>query len=175
MSKNDIRKSVGLVTQKTILFDDTVMNNLRYGDRSATNTQIQNAARQAKAHQFIENKLEQGYDTVIGESGGKLSGGQRQRLALARAILSDPEIMILDEATSQIDLESEQLIHQVLQQFFQNRTAILITHRVATLELADRIIVMDKGKIIDDGTTEELLTRSPFLQTMIRGDMKESA
>ena len=175
MSKNDVRKSVGLVTQKTILFDDTVMNNLRYGDRSATNTQIQNAARQAKAHQFIENKLEQGYDTVIGEAGGKLSGGQRQRLALARAILSDPEIMILDEATSQIDLESEQLIHQVLQQFFQNRTAILITHRVATLELADRIIVMDKGKIIDDGTTEELLTRSPFLQTMIRGDMKESA
>jgi len=175
LSKYDVRERVGLVTQNAILFDDSVMNNLRYGDRHATDEQIYAAAKQAKAHEFITQELEDGYETIVGESGGKLSGGQRQRIALARAILCDPEIIVLDEATSQIDLESEQIIHRVLQEFFVNRTAILITHQMATLELADRIIVMDKGQIIDDGTAEQLLNRSPFFQRMAQGDLKESA
>jgi len=112
---------------------------------------------------------------MVGESGGKLSGGQRQRIALARAILCDPEIMVLDEATSQIDLESEQIILRVLRKFFANRTAILITHQMSTIELADRVIVMDKGQIIDDGTAEQLLNRCPFFQRIAQGDLRESA
>ena len=175
LKKHDVRARVGLVTQNAILFDDTVMNNLRYGNRQATDDQIYAAARQARAHEFITQELDDGYETIVGETGGKLSGGQRQRIALARAILCDPEIMVLDEATSQIDLESEQIIHGVLQNFFVNRTAILITHQMSTLELADRVIVMDKGQIIDDGTAEQLLNRCPFFQRMAQGDLKESA
>ena len=151
------------------------MNNLRYGNRQATDDQIYAAAKQAKAHAFITQELDDGYETIVGESGGKLSGGQRQRIAVARAILCDPEIMVLDEATSQIDLESEQIIHRVLRDFFANRTAILITHQMSTLELADRVIVMDKGQIVDDGTAEQLFNRCPFFQRMAHGDLKESA
>jgi len=173
--KHEVRARVGLVTQNAILFDDTVMNNLRYGNQQATDDQIFAAARQAKAHEFITQELDDGYETIVGESGGKLSGGQRQRIALARAILCDPEIMVLDEATSQIDLESEQIIHRVLQKFFENRTAILITHQMSTIELADRVVVMDKGQIIDDGTAEQLLNRCPFFQRMAQGDLQESA
>ena len=175
LKKHDVRARVGLVTQNAILFDDTVMNNLRYGDRQATDDQIYAAAKQAKAHAFITQELDDGYETMVGESGGKLSGGQRQRIALARAILCDPEIMVLDEATSQIDLESEQIILRVLRKFFANRTAILITHQMSTIELADRVIVMDKGQIIDDGTAEQLLNRCPFFQRIAQGDLRESA
>ena len=122
-----------------------------------------------------ENKLEDGYQTVIGEGGGKLSGGQRQRLALARAILTDPEIIILDEATSQVDLESEQVIHSVLKDFLSNRTAIMITHRISSLQLADRIIVMNQGKVVDDGTHEELIQRSTIYQSMAAPGLKDIA
>jgi ATP-binding cassette subfamily B protein/subfamily B ATP-binding cassette protein MsbA len=159
MRMRDLRSQIGLVNQETLLFDDTVLNNIRYGSPQATRQQVIEAAKQAHAHRFIEQKLEDGYDTVVGQGGGRLSGGQRQRIALARAILRDPAILILDEATSQIDLESEQLIHKVLEQFIRHRTAVIITHRLATLALADRVIVMNAGQIIDLGTHEQLIAR----------------
>jgi ATP-binding cassette subfamily B protein/subfamily B ATP-binding cassette protein MsbA len=155
----ELRRQIGLVPQHTLLFDDTVFNNIRYGCPDATREQVIAAARQAHAHQFIQERLSDGYETIVGPQGNQLSGGQRQRLALARAILRDPAILILDEATSQIDVESEQLIHQVLEQFTRDRTAIIITHRLSTLALADRIVVMDAGRIADLGQHDELLRR----------------
>ena len=151
-----------MVAQETILFDDTVFNNIRYGAPQATRSQVIEASKQAHAHGFIEKQLPNGYDTVVGELGGRLSGGQRQRISLARAILRDPAILLLDEATSQVDLESEQLIQRVLERFVKNRTTIIITHRPAALSLADRIVVIDGGRILDVGTHEELSARCPF-------------
>ncbi|MBN2217988.1 MAG: ABC transporter ATP-binding protein [Pirellulales bacterium] len=155
----DLRRQIGLVSQETLLFDDTVLNNIRYGSPRATEADVIRAAKAAHAHSFIESRLPNGYQTVVGTSGSRLSGGQRQRIALARAILHDPAILILDEATSQVDLESERLIQQVLETFIRDRTAVLITHRLATLALADRIVVMDAGRILDVGSHEQLLAR----------------
>jgi subfamily B ATP-binding cassette protein MsbA len=155
----DLRRQIGIVTQETLLFDDSVIANIRYGNHYATLDEVIHAAQQAHAHRFITEKLERGYDTVIGPRGSMLSGGQRQRISLARAILRDPAILILDEATSQIDLESEQVIHKVLEQFTRDRTTLIITHRMATLALADRIAVMQGGQILDIGTNDELLRR----------------
>jgi ATP-binding cassette, subfamily B, bacterial MsbA len=157
---SDLRDQIGLVTQEPFLFDDTVFNNIRYGRPQASRDEVVEAAKQAHAHRFIEAELGQGYDTVVGTIGGRLSGGQRQRIALARAILRDPAILILDEATSQIDLESEQAIQQALETFIRNRTTLLITHRLAVLSLADRIITMEGGRIVESGTHEELISRS---------------
>ena len=155
----DLRRQIGIVTQETVLFDDTVYNNIRYGVPWASEDQIFDAAKRAHAHRFIEERLERGYETNVGAGGSSLSGGQRQRIALARAILRDPAILLLDEATSQVDLESEQVIHKVLESFVRHRTTILITHRMSTLALANRIVVMDTGRILDIGTHEELLGR----------------
>lgn len=156
---SDLRQRIGVVTQETLLFDDTVANNIRYGTSEATEEQVIEAAKQAHAHRFITSTLAEGYQTVCGPSGNRLSGGQRQRLALARAILRNPEILILDEATSQIDVESERLIHEVLERFVQGRTVFMITHRPSTLTLADRIVVMDEGRIVDVGSFDELAGR----------------
>ncbi len=171
----DLRLQIGLVNQETLLFDDTVLNNIRYGCPQATRAQVIEAAKQAHAHKFIEQKLENGYETVVGQSGGRLSGGQRQRIALARAILRDPAILILDEATSQIDLESEQLIHRVLEQFIRHRTTVIITHRLATLALADRVLVMNGGRIADLGTHDQLLGRCDLYQRLHQMQFKETA
>lgn len=155
----DLRRQIGLVTQETLLFDDTVFNNIRYGTPQATRDEVIQAAQQAHAHRFITERLEKGYDTVVGQRGGSLSGGQRQRIALARAILRDPAILILDEATSQIDLESEQVIQQVLEQFVRHRTTFIITHRLGAIRLADRVLVMDAGRVLDFGKHDELMRR----------------
>ncbi len=171
----DLRKRIGLVTQDAVLFNDTVASNIAYGADGATSAQIEAAARQAHAHAFIMEKLSDGYDTIVGNGGSRLSGGQRQRVALARAILRDPEILILDEATSQIDVESEHLIHQVLEEFTQGRTTLLITHRPSTLTLADRVVVMDKGRVIDVGRPEELLGRCDLFRRLCHVNYRESA
>jgi ATP-binding cassette, subfamily B, bacterial MsbA len=155
----DLRRLTGLVAQQATLFDDTVLNNIRYGSPQANEKEVVAAAEKAYAHRFIIERLEKGYQTTVGERGGRLSGGQRQRILLARAILRDPPFLILDEATSQIDLESEQLIHKVLEQFIGGRTTLMITHRMSSIALADRIVVMDAGRIIDSGTHEQLLGR----------------
>ena len=171
----DLRSAVGVVTQQAQLFDDTVLNNIRYGSLGASDDEVIEAAKKAHAHQFIVEKLEEGYATRVGQSGCKLSGGQRQRIALARAILRDPQILILDEATSQIDLESEQLIHKVLERFVHGRTAIMITHRLSTLALADRILVMDAGKIVDLGRHEELIGRCEIYRRLHEIQFRQTA
>src|SRR5205085_8901244 len=141
-----LRQQIGVVTQQTVLFDDTIYNNIAYGSRRPSREGVEEAARQAFAHDFIVQQA-RGYDTLIGEAGAKLSGGQRQRLALARAILRDPSILILDEFTSQTDLESEALIHTALREFMRGRTTFVITHRLNTLEIADRIVMVENGRI----------------------------
>ncbi|MCO6456517.1 MAG: ABC transporter ATP-binding protein [Pirellulaceae bacterium] len=171
----DLRLQIGLVTQHTLLFDDTIMDNIRYGSPHAKDEQVIEAARQAHAHHFITTCLEHGYQTQVGERGGRLSGGQRQRIALAQAILRDPQIMLLDEATSQIDPESEQLIHKALSEFIRGRTTLMITHRASTLALADRIVVMDEGRIEDQGTHQQLLQRCSLYQRLYQSEFRESA
>ena len=158
----DIRQQIGLVTQEPVLFNDTVLNNILYGSRSAAPEQAVEAAKKAFAHDFIENELADGYATVVGPGGGQLSGGQRQRIALARAILREPSIFLLDEATSQIDLNSEKMIHDALETFKQGRTTIMVTHRPSAASLADRIIVMENGEIAAVGRHEELFATCEF-------------
>ena len=173
--QHDLRKQIGLVTQETLLFDESVLENIRYGSPHVNRDAVIDAAQRAQAHQFIENKLSDGYDTLVGPGGNRLSGGERQRIALARAILRDPPILILDEATSQIDLESEQIIQQVLKHFTRDRTTIVITHRLATLSLANRIVVMDDGRIRDVGTHEQLIARCDFYRRIYQIDLQQSA
>jgi subfamily B ATP-binding cassette protein MsbA len=175
LRRRELRDRIGVVTQETLLFDDTVAENIRYGRAEATRAEIIAAAERAHAHRFITDVLSDGYETRVGQGGNRLSGGQRQRIALARAILRDPDILILDEATSQIDVESERLIHQVLEEFTRGRTAFIITHRPSTLELADRIVVMDAGRIVDAGTFRELAGRCPMFRRLAHLDLREAA
>ncbi|MHB8974146.1 MAG: ABC transporter ATP-binding protein [Pirellulaceae bacterium] len=151
LALDDVRGRIGLVTQQTELFNDTIHYNIRYGSLGATDAQVQRAAELTHAHEFIMTLPEQ-YETRVGQSGQRLSGGQRQRIALARAILRDPEILILDEATSQIDTESEKLLNEVLTEFSRNRTLIMITHRLTNLYLADRVYELDRGRMIERET-----------------------
>jgi ATP-binding cassette subfamily B protein/subfamily B ATP-binding cassette protein MsbA len=169
----ELRGQIGMVTQETLLFDDTIFNNIRYGSPQATSHDVIQAARQAHAHEFIESELPDGYQTVAGPLGGRLSGGQRQRIALARAILRNPAILILDEATSQVDPESERVIQQVLEEFISHRTAVVITHRMAILALADQIVVMQSGRILDTGRHDELLARCELYRRLYQIEFKD--
>lgn len=169
-----LRQQIGLVTQETILFDDSIFNNIAYGQRQATPAQVEEAARRAYAHEFI-TRLPHGYQTRIGEMGATLSGGQRQRLCLARAILRDPTILILDEATSAADLESEALIHRALKEFTRQRTTFLITHRLSMVEIVDRIAVLDQGRIAAVGTHDQLLQSCVIYQRLHEAHLQRRA
>jgi len=160
-----LRQQIGVVTQETILFDDTIYNNISYGNRGAGKEAVEAAAQQAFIHDFVMT-LPNGYETRIGEAGSKLSGGQKQRIALARAILRDPSILILDEFTSASDAENEVLIHRALKTFMRNRTTFVITHRLNTLEIADRIVVVDGGRIEAVGVHAELLRTCAVYQRL---------
>lgn len=152
----DLRNLIGLVTQDAILFNDTVYNNIAFGMAHANEKNVIEAAKIANAHDFIM-QLPQGYQTNIGDGGGKLSGGQKQRISIARAVLKNPEILVLDEATSALDTESERLVQDALNKLMENRTSIIIAHRLSTIQHADEIIVMHKGEIKERGTHQELL------------------
>ncbi len=158
VSLASLRAQVGVVSQEVILFNDSIAENIRYGSPGATAAMIEAAAKAAYAHDFVR-RLPKGYDTVIGEAGSQLSGGQRQRIAIARAVLKDPPILILDEATSALDAESEAWVQRALQNLMAGRTALIIAHRLSTVRHADRVIVMDGGKIVETGTHGELLAR----------------
>ncbi len=160
-----LRKQLALVTQETVLFNDTVRYNISYGRPDATEEQLHDAARTALAHDFIV-ELPDGYDTIIGERGIFLSGGQRQRLAIARAVLIDAPMLILDEATSALDAESEQLVQRAIANLIQDRTTIVIAHRLSTVRRADLIVVMERGQIIEQGTHAELLARGGQYQRL---------
>ena len=153
-----LRKQIGIVSQETILFNDTIKGNIAYGKPGASQGEIEQAATQAHAHDFVM-RMPQGYDTMIGDRGTRLSGGERQRLAIARALLKDPPILILDEATSQLDSESERLVQDALDRLIHGRTVFVIAHRLSTVRNAHRIIVMDKGRIVEEGTHSELLSK----------------
>ncbi len=157
ITKHSLRQQMGLVTQDAILFHDTIANNIAFG-KDVSEEDIINAAKIANAHEFI---IEQpnGYQTNIGDSGNKLSGGQKQRISIARAILKNPPIMILDEATSALDTESEKAVQDALEKLMQNRTSIVIAHRLSTIQKADLIVVLQKGKIVEQGTHEELIAK----------------
>ena len=157
-----LRSQIGIVTQETILFDDTIASNIAFGRPDAPREAIEAAARAAHAHDFIRG-LPEGYQTTIGERGQRLSGGQRQRLAIARALLKDSPLLILDEATSSLDTESEHLVQEALVNLMKNRTSFVIAHRLSTIRRADAIVVMDRGRIVEVGRHDELLARSGSL------------
>lgn len=152
----DLRHLIGIVTQESLLFNDTVFNNIAFGFENPDKEQVINAAKLANAHDFIM-ELENGYETVIGDQGGKLSGGQRQRLCIARAIMKNPEILILDEATSALDTESERLVQDALSNLMKDRTSLVIAHRLSTIKNSDTIIVLNEGKIVESGKHDELI------------------
>ncbi|HET7057453.1 MAG TPA: ATP-binding cassette domain-containing protein, partial [Nitrospiraceae bacterium] len=153
-----LRRQIGIVSQSTVLFDETIKYNIAYGRMDAPETAVIEAAKAAFAHDFIQ-RLPNGYDSLIGENGVKLSGGERQRLAIARAILRDSPIMILDEATSALDSESERIVQLALTNLMNNRTTLVIAHRLSTIQNADRIVVLDRGRIVEIGSHHDLLRR----------------
>jgi subfamily B ATP-binding cassette protein MsbA len=176
---SSLRGLTGIVSQDTVLFNDTVRNNIAYGAASRfTDAQVEEAARAANAHAFIL-ELPQGYDTVLGERGTRLSGGQRQRIAIARALLTDPPILILDEATSALDTESERLVQEAIDRLLANRTVFVIAHRLSTVVHADQILVLDRGEIVERGTHAELLAQRGIYHRLhaaqLRRDEGESA
>jgi subfamily B ATP-binding cassette protein MsbA len=153
---DQVRALMGIVSQDTILFNDSVHNNIAFGRLDYSREEVSQAARMANAEEFIL-QMEQGYDTVIGDRGVKLSGGQRQRLSIARALLRNPPVLILDEATSALDTLSERLVQEAIDRILSERTVLVIAHRLSTIRHADRIIVMERGRIVEQGTHEELL------------------
>jgi len=148
------------------LFNDSVRANICLGSNDMSDEQVIRAATIANAHEFIE-KLPDGYDTLVGDRGGKLSGGQRQRLAIARAVLNDPEILILDEATSALDTESEKLVQEAIQNLMKGRTTLVIAHRLSTIQHADQILVIEKGKVVERGNHKELMAHNGAYKNLV--------
>ena len=173
----DLRKLIAIVSQDIILFNDTIKENISFGINDASDEEIEYAAGLAYAHDFIK-ELPEGYDTLLGERGLNLSGGQRQRIAIARAILKNPPILILDEATSALDAVSEGLVQKALEQLMKERTTIVVAHRLSTIRNADKIVVMEHGSILSQGSHDELLKKSKVYQDLYlsysksRGDQK---
>lgn len=166
-----IRKQIGYIPQEPVLFDDSILNNIRYGIPEATREQVVNAAKQANVHDFVMDTLPKQYDTIVGERGVALSGGQKQRIAIARAILKNPPILILDEATSALDHESELLVQNALTDAMKGRTVIMIAHRWNTIQHADRIVVIKQGKIIEHGTFKELMDMKGALYSLYQSNV----
>lgn len=162
---SELRALIGNVNQEAILFNDTIFNNITFGKTDATMEEVEAAAHIANAHDFIM-ETEHGYDTMIGDRGGRLSGGQRQRLSIARAILKNPPILILDEATSALDTESERLVQEALERLMKSRTTIAIAHRLSTIKNADEICVMHEGEIVERGTHEELIALGGYYKKL---------
>ena len=167
------RDLLALVQQDVFLFDGSARDNIAYGRRDATDAEIEDAARRANAHEFIE-KLPEGYQTFVGERGVKLSGGQQQRLAIARAILASPQILILDEATSNLDTESEQLIQASMATLLAGRTTFVIAHRLSTIRRADLILLMEDGRVTESGTHEELMNARGVYREMVLRQMESA-
>lgn len=167
---HSIRSQMGIVTQEAILFNDSIENNIALGVENPLREEVINAAKIANAHQFIEQK-EEGYETNVGERGMKLSGGERQRMTIARAVLKNPPILILDEATSSLDTESERLVQDAINNLMSNRTSIVIAHRLSTIRHADEIVVLQKGEIVERGTHDSLISQNGFYKRLV--DMQE--
>ena len=165
LTLRSLREKIGIVAQDTFLFNDTVANNIRYGHFDAPMESVIAAARNALAEEFI-NALPQGFETIIGERGARLSGGQRQRLSIARALLKNAPILILDEATSHLDTESEMLVQKALANLMENRTVIVIAHRLSTIRRADKIVVLDRGQVSEIGSHEELVSGGGIYQRL---------
>jgi subfamily B ATP-binding cassette protein MsbA len=166
VTKKSLRNLQGLVSQDSILFNDSIKNNILLGIENKTDQEIMAAAQIANAHEFIK-EMPNGYNSNIGDSGNKLSGGQKQRLSIARAVLKNPPIMILDEATSALDTESERLVQDALEKMMENRTSVVIAHRLSTIQKADLIVVLQKGKIIEQGTHNELITNNNVYKKLV--------
>ena len=163
MTCDSLLRNISMVFQKVYLFNDTILNNIRFGKPDATREQVEEAAKRACCHDFIM-RLPQGYDTVIGEGGSSLSGGERQRISIARAILKNAPIVILDEATASIDPENEREIQLAIEELFRGKTKIVIAHRLATIQNADQILVVDGGKVAERGTHNELMQKTGIYQ-----------
>ena len=155
LSLKSLRSIFGIVTQESILFNDSIFNNIAFSVENASNEEVKSAAEIANAHEFI-NGFENGYDTIVGDGGGKLSGGQKQRIAIARAVLKNPDVLILDEATSSLDTESEKLVQEALQRLMKNRTSLVIAHRLSTIQHADCILVLKDGSIVEKRNTQTI-------------------
>ena len=170
-TRQGIRKNIGMVLQDTYLFSETVRDNIRYGNLTATDEEVEKAAKMANAHSFIIH-LPQGYDTILSDNASNISQGQRQLIAIARAILSDPSVLILDEATSSIDTRTEEKIQDALLTLMENRTSFIIAHRLSTIRSADLILVIDKGRIVERGTHQQLLDADGFYANLYNSQFK---